>query len=319
MIGKETGEESFADFLTYQRPPKENHLDKVKRSLNWDRFGRILRCAFKESREGKTSYPPVILFRMLLIQQWYALSDPATEEAVGDRLSFRRFVGLDLVSPVPDETTLCRFRNLLADKGLTKKLMNELSAQLDKKRLLVKRGTLVDASLVEAQAAPPGKDDSQPVDPDAKWTVKNDKPHYGYKLHVGVDEDSGLIRQVEMTSANVHDSQVFDELISGDEQAVLADKAYDKQSRRNTLKHRGVLDGILRKARRNAPLTQWDKTWNRYLGRRRAAVERVFGTLKQNYGFRRVRYLGLFRNASHPFLLVMAFNIKRMTVLEAAA
>jgi len=241
------------------------------------------------------------------------------EEAIGDRLSFRRFLGLGLHEAVPDETTICRFRGRVAEKRLGDKLLRELNRQLDRKGLLVKHGTLVDASLIEAQTRPPRQNDPHPPkDADADWTVKNNQPTYGFKLHVGVDDGSGIIRKGEMTPASVHDSRVFDPLLSGDERAVYADKAYDDTARRKELKRRGVLDGILKQGRRNRPLTDWERTWNRYLSVMRSPVERVFGTLKQSYGFRRARYIGLTRNRNHTYLLAMAFNMRKMTRLVSA-
>ncbi len=127
---------------------------------------------------------------------------------------------------IPDETTIGRFRGRVAEKGLGDKLLRELNRQLDGKGLLVKHGTLVYASLIEAQTRPPRKDATHPPkDADADWTVKNNRPTYGFKLHGGVDEGSGLIRKAEMTPASSHDSRVFEELVSGDERAVYADKA----------------------------------------------------------------------------------------------
>ena len=120
------------------------------------------------------------------------------EEAIGDRFSFRRFFGVGLHEAVPDETTICRFRGRVAETGLGDKLLRELNRQLDRKGLLVKHGTLVDASLIEAQTRPPRKHDPHPPkDADADWTVKNDKPTYGFKLHVGVDDGNGIIRKGE--------------------------------------------------------------------------------------------------------------------------
>lgn len=315
MIGKESGQD---DLAAWGIEHKSGALDQIKEALNWKRFETTLRKVFKPSKGGRPSYPPVVLFKVLLLQQWYSLSDPMAEEAIGDRLSFRRFLGLGLHDSVPDETTICRFRGRLAEKRLTSKLLRELNRQLDHKGLLVKQGTLVDASLVEAHSKPPRKGDTDPKDPDATWTVKRGKPTYGYKLHVGVDADSGLIREAEMTPANVHDTKVFETLLSGDEGAVYADKAYDSEARRKRLKERGVMPGILKKGRRNKPLTEWERTWNRYLSTIRSPVERVFGTLKRSYGFRRAAYVGLERTRNQGLLLCLAFNLRKMTQLQGA-
>ncbi len=147
MIGKESGQSDLAAWGIEHKP---GVLDRIDEELDWRRFGKTLRKVFKDSKDGRPSYPPVMLFKVLLLQQWYGLSDPMAEEAIGDRFSFRRFLGLGLHEAVPDETTICRFRGRLAEKGLADKLLRELNRQLDGKGLLVKHGTLVDASLVEA-------------------------------------------------------------------------------------------------------------------------------------------------------------------------
>ena len=312
MIGKESGQDDLAAWGIEHKP---GVLDKINDEIDWRRFGKTLRRVYKDTGLGRKSYPPVTLFKVLLLQQWYGLSDPMAEEAIGDRLSFRRFLGLSFSDSIPDETTICRFRGRLAERGFGEKLLRELNRQLDRKGLLVKRGTLIDASLIQAQSRPPTKINPEPKDPDADWTVKRGEPTYGYKLHIGVDETSGLVRKAEMTPASVHDSKVFEPLLSGDEIAAYADKAYDDTARRIRLKEQGVMAGILKKGRRNNPLTEWERTWNRYLSVIRTPVERVFGTLKQNYGFRRGRYVGMERNKNHALLLVMAFNLRKMTKL----
>jgi IS5 family transposase len=316
MIGKQSGHWDLSDWGVEHRP---GVLDEINAALNWKRFDALLHKVFRASREGRPSYPPVVLFKVVLLQQWYGLSDPMAEEAIADRLSFRRFLGLAMTDAVPDETTICRFRGRLAEKRLAERLFAELNRQLDGKGILVKRGTLVDASLIAAQTHPPRRDDSAPPkDPDADWTVKNNQPTYGYKLHVGVDEGSGLIRKAEFTPASTHDSRMFDALLSGDEQAVYADKAYDDCRRRERLKANGVTAGILKQARRNRPLSTWERDMNRYLSRIRAPVERVFGTLKRGYGFFRARYVGLARNSNHALLLVLAYNMRKAVRLLAA-
>ncbi len=134
-----------------------------------------------------------------------------------------------------------------------------------------------------------------------------------------MDDENGIIRKAKMTPASTHDSCVFDALLSGAGQAVSADKAYDDTARRQRLKRKDVLDGILKKGRRKRPLNAWERTWNRYLSAIRSPVERVFGTLKRSYGFRRARYVGLTRNRNHAYLLAMAFNMRKMTRLVPAS
>ena len=153
-----------------------------------------------------------------------------------------------------------------------------------------------------------------------RLTRKRDKTYFGYKAHLAVDEGSGLVRQAEMTSANVHDSRFGEALIQGDEQGYFADRAYNSQALRETLEARGLVDGIAWKVKHpRYPLEPWQKLHNAWAGRVRSAVERAFATMKRWYGMGRVRYLGLARNACHLQLVAIAMNMKRALVLMRKA
>ena len=198
------------------------------------------------------------MFKIVLLQQWYGLSDPAAEEAVRDRLSFRRFCGVPLDEETPDHSSIWRFRQRLDKLGLSEKLLAEVNRQLDARGLIVKRGTLVDATIIAAAVKRPPFEEGQvnPRDPDASFTVKNGETYFGYKAHLAVDEESGIVRQAEMTSADLHDSQRGEAMIQGDEQAYYADKAYDSQALREKLDDKGIDDKIAYKAKRNKPLVE---------------------------------------------------------------
>jgi IS5 family transposase len=237
---------------------------------------------------------------------------------LSDRLSFRRFVGLALADPVPDHSTLSRFRSELVRRGLDAALLAELNRQLDSRGLMVKTGTLIDASLVAADSRRPRK--GAPVegrsDRDARWTAMKDEPFFGYKAHVAVDRVSGLVRQAVLTPANVSDKVPFLGLVPNrilwrDERAVYADKGYHGWWYRTELARRGIEDGIMRSAARRVRLTAADQA----LGTIRAAVERIFATMKRWYGYGRVRYRSLARNTLQLQLLAMAINLRRAVVL----
>ena len=153
------------------------------------------------------------------------------------------------------------------------------------------------------------------VDPEAGWTKRGSRAYFGYKAHLAVDQGSGVVRGAILTSADVHDSVPADRLIQGDERAVYADKAYDSQARRGRFVAAGIRDGIMYTARRNQPLTDWQVARNAILAKVRSGVERVFGTLKRSYRYRRVRYRGLEKNEAHLHLLCIALNLRRATVL----
>lgn len=240
---------------------------------------------------GAPGYPPLVMFKIVLLQQCYNLSDPATEEAVRDRLSFRRFRGVPLDCETPDHSSIWRFRQTIERLGLAEQLLAEVNRQLDARGLIVKRGTLVDATIIEAAVQPPPHADGQvnARGPDASFTVKNDQTYFGYKAHLAVDEESGVVRQAEMTSADLHDRQRGEAMIEGDEEAYYADKAYDSKALREKLASLGIDDGIAYKARRNKPLVNWQKRFNTTAASVRCGVARANATMKRWYGMARVR------------------------------
>lgn len=260
------------------------------------------------------------MLKALLLQQWYGLSDPGLEEALLDRVSFRRFCGFALDAATPDETTLCRFRNALKEAGLGEAVFNEVLRQLEVAGFVLKTGTLIDATLVQCAVRPPptgstprDQESRSPHDPDANWTRRGPQRRlfFGYKAHLGVDQGSGLIRSRILTPAKTYESEVADALIRGDERAVYADKAYEKRARREALKARGIKDRIQhRRTSAQRELPHWQAVRNKLIGRIRGAIERTFSVLKRRYGFARMRYRGLAANAAHLDLIITAFNLR---------
>ena len=309
----------LADGIVRRRGKKSEWLDRLDAALDWSTLETIVADIYA-SREGGLSYPLLTYVKLLLLQQWHGLSDEGLEAAVDDRLSFRRFAGIPLAESVPDHSSVWRFREELAKRGLAERLLAEVNRQLDAKGLVLRRGTLIDATILEAAVRPPGGDAGEVSerDPQAGWTKKNGKSRFGYKAHVAVDEGSGLVRRATMTSADVHDSVPADDLVRGDEEAVYADKAYDSEERRAGLRARGIEPRIMYQARRNRPLKPWQTWFNKAVAPIRAGVERLFGTMKRAYGHRRVRYLGLARNDVQLQALCVAINLRRALVLGLA-
>jgi IS5 family transposase len=239
-----------------------------------------------------------------------------------------------LSDETPDHTTIWRFRETLQRAGLDEKLFAEILHQIDARGLVLRRGTLIDASLIPAAVKPPkppkdplppGPDGREPSklvnserDADARWTKKGGKRYFGYKAHVGIDQGSAIIRRSKLTDAAVNDTVPADELICGDEKAVYADQAYDKHERRSGLAARGIKPRLMFRPNKHHPLTERQKRFNDAVGRRRAPVEQVFARLKCIYGWARARYLGLARNQTHLNLLCLAMNLKRWAVLRPA-
>jgi IS5 family transposase len=237
-----------------------------------------------------------------------------------DRLSFRRFVGLGLEEDTPDHSTICRFRNRLVEAGLLEKLFAELERQLDKAGLILRRGTMLDATVIETAAASPPKGDKL-VDPDAGFAKRTGKPGstYGYKAHLGVDDGFGIIRRAATTAGNVNDTTPADQLICGDEAAVLADAAYHTHARERALKAQGIKSRLMRRPNKHHPeLPPRLKRYNRLIARRRAAVETTFATWKRRMGFDAIRYIGLAKAHGQVLLRAMAFNLRRWVTVAPA-
>jgi IS5 family transposase len=309
----------LADSIVQRRGKKTAWLERLDAALDWAAVETIVEGIYA-SREGGPAYPLLTYVKLLLLQQWYGLSDEGLEAAVDDRLSFRRFAGIPLAESVPDHSSIWRFREELARRGLAERLLAEANRQLDAKGLILRRGTLIDATVLEAAVRPPGGDAGEvsPRDPQAGWTRKNGRSRFGYKAHAAVDEGSGIVRGATLTPADVHDSIPADDLVQGDEEAVYADKAYDSEARRAGLRERGIEPRIMHKARRDRPLKPWQVAFNKAVAPIRAGVERLFATMRRAYGHRRVRYLGLARNDVQLQALCAAINLRRALALGLA-
>lgn len=316
MSVKKTGQMSFIEALLPQGLVGSSHLDRLSGLAKWYRFEKLLK-GLREEGPGRPGYRPLLMFKALLLQSLYGLSDAELEEALNDRLSFRRFVGLSLEDETPDHTTLCRFRNRLIEQRLLEKLFAEFQRQMDVAGVIVKRGTMLDATVIEtASARPPEGEAGQ--DPDAAFTRRKGKggSSYGYKAHVAVDQGSGVIRRVVTTPANITDTTPADLLVCGDEREVYADRAYDSRPRREWLKTLGIKPRIARRANKHHPvLPPRLRRYNDLIARRRAAVETTFATLKRRMGFTVIRYIGLTKASAQILLAAMAFNLRRWAVL----
>ena len=301
---KQLGQLSFADGLVNGAT---NFLSEVDEVLDFSLLEQELSGIYN-SRTGRPSYPLVLLFKTLLLQQWYNLSDPGLEEELTDRISFRRFVGLSLSDSVPDHSTISRFRFQLGDRY--ERLLSSLNTQFESQGFIIKQGTMIDASFVRSSSP------KKTVDPEAGVYGRHRTENAcGYKMHTAVDRKSGLVRRVIITTANINDTTPADALVMGDEQAVYADKAYDKRARRQALEERGIFAGIMHRPNPGYPLTPKQTAFNKRMTKLRAPVEHIFGILKNHYRLRRTRYIGLTRTAVQITLACMAMNIKRTLVL----
>jgi transposase, IS5 family len=298
-------QESFMDGWLEVRA---SFLDEVDRRVDWKGLTGSLQGIYG-SETGRPSYPLDVLLKCLLLQQWYGLSDPQMEAAVADRLSWRRFVGLGVLDSVPDHSTLSRFRSAIADRQ--EELWRAVQSQLQAQGLLLKRGTMIDATLVQAASK------NEAVDNEARTGRGSKGFVHGYKAHMAVDQDSELIRDVIVTPGNVNETVVADDLVQGDEGTVYADAAYSTHKRRVALQARGIRAAIVwRCSKHDRFVCPVLRAYNRMVSRTRARVETVFAVLKQHMGWRRCRYIGLRRNTAHVYLLALAYNLKRASRLQ---
>ena len=320
MAVKGAGGVGFAEALIATKPGVNAQLDRLDGLVTWSRFAGLARHLRDEAGPGRPGYPVLVLIKALLLQALYGLSDRELEDALNDRLSFRRFVGLSLEEAVPDHTVLNRFRNRLIAAGVIDRLFAELDRQLETAGVILKRGTMLDATLIEAVSAPPG-DRRGSGDPDAAFARRQGRSGstFGYKAHVGVDEGTGIIRAAITTPANVNDTTPADALIRGDEKAVWGDAAYHTHAREKALKARGMKPRLARRANKHHPeLPPRLKRYNRLIARRRAAVETTFATWKRRMGFNVIRYVGLTKASAQVLMAAIAFNLRRWARIAPA-
>lgn len=316
MVDRVLGQLSLADGLAVS---DETIFDLIAKELDWEPISKLLGPR-SSSGPGSASYPAILLVRCLLLGVWHGLSDPALEAQIRDRLSFRRFAGFSLSDRTPDHSTLWRFREELTRERLIDKVFEEINRQLEEKGLIVKRGTLVDASFMQARGRPPKqpkKGHQGPAKPsadkDARWGKKGSKSTFGYKMHIGVDQGHTVIRRVEMSDASVTDTEPADALISGDERAAYGDQAYYTHARHEWLVEAGIKDRLMRRPNKHHPeLPPRDKLRNRLISKVRAAVERPFAVFKERYGMRRLRFFNLATNRTQCMLAACAYNLRTM-------
>jgi IS5 family transposase len=299
---------------------REMFLAEMEQVVPWSKLLRAVERHYPKPGKGR---PPMELEKMLRIyflQQWYNLSDPAMEDALYDSESLRRFVGLELgQDEVPDETTILHFRHLLERQGLTKKLFEKINEHLQQQGLLMRQGTIVDATIMAAPTST--KNASGKRDPEMSSVKKGNEWHFGMKLHIGVDSESGLAHTATVSTAKLHDCHLMEELLHGEETAVYGDRGYAGRERRERFEASGIDWRVNRRGHRHQPLTKRDRQWNRRQNRVRAQVEHVFHVIKHLWGHRKVRYRGLVNNEAQYFTLLGLANLylKRRRLLPHGA
>jgi IS5 family transposase len=303
----------------YRKPTRrEQFLDAMNRVVPWAELVAVIEPVYpKADGPGR---PPVGIERMLrlhCLQQWFNLSDPAVEETLYDSRAMRQFVGIDLGrEPVPDETTICKFRHLLEAHQLGQQLFARIGEYLTKQGLQVSRGTIVDATIISAPSST--KNRMKGRDPEMHQTKKGKQGHFGMKAHIGVDSQTKLIHSVAATAANVHDSQMLPTLLHGQETRVWGDSAYSGQ-REVIQQHAPKAKSFIQaKAHRHRSLSEAERARNRTKSKVRAKVEHAFLVIKRIFGWAKVRYRGLAKNTHWLYISCGLANlyVSRRRLLE---
>jgi IS5 family transposase len=288
-----------------------DRLAKIEPLIDWEAFRSILQSLYDNQgpQGGRPNIDPVVMVKMLVLQQWYGLSDPELERQANDRISFHRFLGFPDV--IPDATTVWLFRERLAETGKDKEVWAELQRQLDEKGLRVKKGVVQDATFITSDPGKHGKPRGEEAltrrSRDGSWAKKGSKSYYGFKLHAKMDVDRGLIRDLETTTASVHDSQVD---LSRPGEVVYLDKAYFGVEIRG-------FSAAMRRGVRGRPLDIWDRLRNRRINRKRAPGERPFAVIKRMFNGGHVVVTTVERVRVKMVFACLCFNLVQLGTLAA--
>jgi IS5 family transposase len=308
-------------------------LERLKKGVDFEFFRELLEIRLTKEAKGKGGRPPydyVLMFKILILQRYYNLSDDQTEYQINDRMSFMRFLDLTIADDIPDSKTIWNFTERLTDLELVKELFDLFGSQLERLGLIVNEGKIIDASFVEAPRQRNGKDKNKQIkegkgdqlwkgqpnkkrqkDIDARWTKKNFQNYYGYKNHAKVDAKSKLIDTYQVTDASVHDSQTVDILLNEKDkgQELYADSAYVGQQ--ETLDKYHVKNQIHEKGYKNNPLTEEQIVSNTGKSRTRVRVEHVFGFMENSMGSMFFRKIGIKRAEASVGLMNLTYNMFR--------
>lgn len=328
-------EPTFADSICdlRARKIKKVFFTQMNELLDWDAISAVISKYYHkgESATGTPAYDGLLLFKMRLLQTLYGLSDYEVEDRVNDSISFGYFCGLTIEQVAPDHSTISRFRSDLTKANAFEPLFKQINLQLEKHNIVVKKGAIVDASVIDTPLKPKGKtkheitkdredeivvkkDYADSVDKDASWLKKRGKYHYGYKKHYVVDPE-GLVLGVLTTKASTKEianlEDVLDTADLPEGIPLKADKGYQSQKNTELLKKRKLKNHILKKAKKNKSLTNWEKKFNKLVGKTRFMVERTFGGIKRWFQGGEARYRGIEKMHSQNLMEAIAYNLYR--------
>ncbi len=336
---KKSNNPSFADIAVTHREVSMELFNRVNLILEHVNIEKELAKYYTKGKsiDGRESYSPVILFKMLLLQFWYGLSDVSVEENVKDRISFSKFCNISMDEQVPDATVLCRFRNTLSKKNAFEKLLMLINEKMEQGGLMVNKGVIVDASVTVTQRKPRGKkeyeiaedrkEDQAPiikaiqqshVDTEAAWLMKGGKLMYGYKQHTATNQE-GFILTVHTTAANESDTRnlepTLNKLKLNPRTPIHCDKGYASEINDALLATKKLKNRILYKATKNNPLNEIQKQINKKIGQTRYKIERTFGSQKRWFNANFTRYIGLVKTHAQHCILALCYNLYRKPVV----
>lgn len=321
---------------TYARLDERDRLLRLNQWISWESLRQVLgEITFvRSSRGGRPAWDPLLIAKCLILQSCYQLSDEELEYQINDRLSFKRFLGLDVAAKAPDAKTIWLYRERMKEAGLERKIFEWFSNVLDQNGVVAQKGQIVDATFVPTHK-PTGKHKKQEdagiplsaaqkaqIDPDATFTKKGATQHHGYKNHTQIDNKNKIIRQYEVTTASVHDSQVFEQILDKPTQAksntgrdVYADSAYRSAKSEKTLKNNHLKSKIHHRAYRNKPLTDHQDRVNHTRSKTRSRIEHVFGHMNTSMGGLVIHTIGLARAKVKIGLKNLTYNMQRFAFL----
>lgn len=339
---------SFVKHHVERRTRKNAFFRKINQIINWSPIEKEIQKVYKKGKsvDGRPSYPGLLLFKMMLLQTWYRLSDPEVEDMVNENLSAMAFCGLQIEDDVPDHSVISRFRKELTEKKAFDRLLRKFNAQLKAKGIMVKEGAaIVDAAITDSPRKPKGKtiyeiaidreednrsetekekesnsmkvvkQDQPGVDTEARWLKKSGQLWYGYKKHISTD-DEGLVLAVHTSTANEHDSKGLRQIVrktpkKNMKKGILGDKGFKVPDNDELLKKENIKNRLQHKAYRNRPLTNWQKNFNKLVSKQRYKVERTFGGMSRWFGAGIARYVGIEKTHSQHVMEAIAYNLYR--------
>lgn len=299
---------SEAEFAHKKRKTRrEKFLDQMNHLLPWKQMENLIRPCYPKIGNGRRPYPLEVMLKIHCIQLFYNLSDPAMEDALYEIESMRRFAGLRLSTPIPDETTILKFRHLLERHQLGKRIFKLINRHLEKQGMLLREGTIVDATIISAPTST--KNEEGKRDPEMHQTKKGDDWHFGMKLHIGVCDTYGVIHSLETTAANVHDVTQAHKLLHGEEKTLIGDAGYQGVGKREELLGKAIECEIAARPGKRKTMGSLMQLIEKRKASVRSKVEHPFLRIKQHFGYAKVRYRGLAKNTNRLYLLAGFSNL----------